>query len=67
MEMSKKMVSKKPQKRSVEYLLENASDETIRKLIDQDGLISDMKPSDMKKLLGITSGRLPRPSEYTAE
>jgi hypothetical protein len=44
--------SKKPQKRSVEYLLENASDEQIRKLINEDGTIGNLKATEMKFLMG---------------
>ena len=46
--------SKKPQKpqlRSVEYLLENASDSQIRKLINDNGTIGNLTGKEMKKLM----------------
>ena len=68
MEKSKKMVARKPQKRSVEYLLDNASNESIRRLIDSEGILGNLKPPEMKQLLGVgVKSKLPQANEYTAE
>ena len=60
--------SKKPQKRSVDYLLENASDQQIRKLLNDDGTIGSLNVNEMKFLMGYgKTQKLPEPKGYSTE